>query len=132
MVAPLLEAGLRLTVLELQPELAGRRDALTVTPAALQDCPRIVCTATTLINGSLEPLLPHLRHARHLALLGPSAGCSPDALFARGSPRSAGAGSPIRPARSMRCAPAAVGRGLAQFAFSRDDWPGCPALLERL
>lgn len=135
MVAPLLQAGLRLTVLELQPELAGRRDALTVTldPAALQDCPRIVCTATTLINGSLEALLPHLRHAHHLALLGPSAGCLPDALFARGVTQIGGRWI-TDPAGAIDAVRA--GRGLGEvsrkFAFSRDDWPGCPALLERL
>ena len=69
----------------------------------------------------------------HLALLGPSAGCLPDALFARGVTQIGGRWI-TDPAGAIDAVRA--GRGLGEvsrkFAFSRDDWPGCPALLERL
>ena len=80
------ELGIRVTVLELKPELVQEGPELTVTldPARLRDCTKLVCTSTTLLNGSLERLLAHVRHATTFVVIGPSAGFVPDPLFARG------------------------------------------------
>lgn len=87
---PLLKAvtarGARLTVLELREDLAGEHPGYRVTldPADLRDCDAVLSTSTVLMNHTLEALLPHFSSARRIALIGPSAGCLPDALFARG------------------------------------------------
>ena len=78
--------GLPLTVLELRAELAREEPGLTVTldPKRLADCNKIVSTSTVLLNDTLEDILGYCRHAEALALVGPSASCFPDPLFARG------------------------------------------------
>lgn len=81
--------GARLTVLELRADLAGPREHCTVTldPADLRSCDKLLSTSTVLMNHSLENVLAHCPKARAagvVALIGPSAGCLPDALFARG------------------------------------------------
>jgi len=79
-------SGARLTVLELRADLVGERDGYTVTtdPEALRTCDKLLSTSTVLMNHSLEAVLAHCQHAKAIALIGPSAGCLPDALFARG------------------------------------------------
>ena len=78
--------GARLTVLELRADLAGDRDGYTVTldPTALRDCDKVLITSTVLLNDTLDDVLSHCRGARAVAMIGPSAGCLPDALFRRG------------------------------------------------
>jgi hypothetical protein len=44
----------------------------------------VVSTSTLLLNDTLDRMLGHCRNARWFAMVGPSAGCLPDALFARG------------------------------------------------
>jgi uncharacterized protein (DUF4213/DUF364 family) len=82
----ILDSGARLTVVELNPELAGPADGYVVTldAATLATCNKVVSTATLLLNDTLDRMLAACRHASWLALVGPSAGCLPDALFARG------------------------------------------------
>ena len=53
-------------------------------PASLSQCDVIFCTASTLINGTLDSLLDSLDNNIPIELVGPSAGCFPDPLFKRG------------------------------------------------
>lgn len=79
-------AGARLTVIELNPDYAGEYDGYRVSldAAELEDCNKVLSTSTVLLNDSLERMLAHCRRACHVALIGPSAGCLPAPLFARG------------------------------------------------
>ena len=129
------EAGVPLLVLELKSELVQESPGLTVTldPARLAECTRVVCTSTTLLNRSLEALLAHARGCREFALVGPSAGCVPDPLFARGVTAIGGAWirDPAlligRMERGERW-----GDATAKSSLRRDaGWPGLEALLER-
>lgn len=81
-----LDSGARLTVVELKAELAGEADGYRVTldAAELESCDKVVSTSTLLLNDTLDRMLGHCRRARAFAMVGPSAGCLPDALFARG------------------------------------------------
>jgi uncharacterized protein (DUF4213/DUF364 family) len=45
---------------------------------------KVVSTSTLLLNDTLDRMLGHCRNARWFAMVGPGAGCLPDALFARG------------------------------------------------
>jgi uncharacterized protein len=86
LVPQILARGARLTVLELRRELAGAREGYTVSldPAALAGCRKVLATSTVLLNRSFDAVAEAVRGAAVFALVGPSAGCLPDALFARG------------------------------------------------
>ncbi|MDY0046566.1 MAG: DUF364 domain-containing protein [Thauera propionica] len=79
-------AGAQLTVVELNPDYAGQYDGYRVTldAAELECCNKVLSTSTILLNHSVDRMLAHCRNATRIALIGPSAGCLPDPLFARG------------------------------------------------
>ncbi|NMF90739.1 Rossmann-like domain-containing protein [Aromatoleum petrolei] len=86
LIGRILKSGAELTVVELKAELAGDRDGYRVTldPAELAGCGKVLSTSTLLLNDTLDHMLGFCRDARWFAMIGPSAGCLPDALFARG------------------------------------------------
>ncbi len=86
MLARILRSGAQLVVVELKPQLAGEREGYRVTLDAneLESCVKVISTSTLLLNDTLDVMLGHCRRARRFAMVGPSAGCLPDALFARG------------------------------------------------
>lgn len=86
LVERIVAAGARLTVVELRPDLAGDREGWRVTldPAELADCNKVLATSTLLLNDTLDGILAHCRSAQTLAMIGPGAACLPDPLFARG------------------------------------------------
>ncbi|MFZ1909755.1 MAG: DUF364 domain-containing protein, partial [Burkholderiales bacterium] len=128
------ELGLRLTVLELRAELVNEEPALTVTldPKRLADCNKIVSTSTVLLNETLEEILFHCRHAQELALVGPSASCFPDPLFARGVTAMGGYWV-LEPAVFMRRAAALEPWGDAgkKSSVQRSAFPGTRTLLRK-
>jgi len=86
LVERLVSQNIDLTVIELKPELVREspRFRVTLDPQALQQCNKILCTSTLLLNNSIDPILANCEHADQVAMIGPSAGFLPDALFARG------------------------------------------------
>ena len=50
---------------------------VTLDPARLAECNKIVVTSSTILNGSLDRLLPRTSHAAELVIVGPSATCLP-------------------------------------------------------
>jgi uncharacterized protein (DUF4213/DUF364 family) len=78
--------GVAVTVLELRPELVREEPGLVVTLDAkrLSGCNKIVSTSSLLLNDTFERVSAAWRGADAVALVGPSAGCPPDALFAAG------------------------------------------------
>lgn len=137
---PLIEqvnaAGARLTVLELDADKVQRLRArfpgihATLDRTALAGCNRIVGTSTMLLNDTLDAMLDAAPAAQDFALIGPSAGLWPDALFARGVTRLAGtqivdgAAFADAMARGKRW-----GHAARKFAVARDGWAGWEAML---
>lgn len=126
--------GIPLTVIELQARLVREEPgfAVTLDPARLAACNKIVSTSTVLLNDSLDGVLEHARHAEQFVIIGPSAGCAPDPLFARGV--TAVGGSLVTDADAfMRRAAAAEpwGDAARKYHIARDGYPGFAALLER-
>lgn len=82
----LAEAGARLTVIELNPDCVGDHDGYRVTLDAgeLDTCNKVLATSTILLNHTVDRMLAHCRQASQVALIGPSAGCLAQPLFARG------------------------------------------------
>jgi len=57
-----------------------------VTPDSeqLRSCNKIIITAATMLNNTMDEILRLVSHAERLVVLGPTAGFFPDPLFARG------------------------------------------------
>ena len=130
----ILQSGARLTVVELKAELAGDAEGYRVTldAAELAACSKVVSTSTLLLNDTLDRMLDHCRNARWFAMVGPSAGCLPDALFARGITLLGGSwvidrtgfvDALKRGEKPGACA--------AKFALTADNYPGFESLLAR-
>ncbi|MFT4580851.1 MAG: hypothetical protein ACI915_003634 [Gammaproteobacteria bacterium] len=73
-------------VVERKSHMFGEQAGICISddPKSLSSCNKIICTASTLINGSLDEMLGYCRHADQVAMIGPSASFFPDPLFQRG------------------------------------------------
>jgi hypothetical protein len=126
--------GASLTVLELREDLAGTKEGFTIStdPAALRGCTKLLSTSTVLLNDTLDDVLAAAADARAFVMIGPGAGCLPDALFARGV--TAIGGTWIEDGAGFRAALASGepwGRFARKTLVTRGDYPGLDALLER-
>jgi uncharacterized protein (DUF4213/DUF364 family) len=131
----LVASGARITVVELRAELAGRHDGYEVTldPAALRRCNKVLATGTMLLNDTLDAVLEHTRGAERVALVGPTVGGLPDVLFARGVHVLGGTWVEDASGFVRALAAGEERRGTARkFTLAREQWPGWRALLQRL
>ncbi len=135
LVTRIAAAGARLTVLELRPELARehRKFRVTLDPAELASCEKVLSTCTVMLNDTLDSVLAACRSARHFAIIGPTAGCVPDPLFARGVESLGGRRVLDAPGfldalhQAKRWGPYA-----AKYVIARQDYPGVEWLLDQL
>lgn len=122
-------AGARLTVIELNPDHAGQYDGYRVTLDAgeLEHCNKVLSTSTILINHTVDRMLAHCRGAERIVLIGPSAGCLPDPLFARGVSMVGGSWITERAGFIDALRRGEPWSGFAyKFALGAADWPGVP------
>jgi uncharacterized protein (DUF4213/DUF364 family) len=128
-------AGARLTVLELKPALVRDEGGLRVTldPAELAACEKIVSTCTVILNDTLDAVLAACRNARHFAVVGPTAGCVPDPLFARGVD-TLGGRRVVDRERFLTAfrSGGKWGDHAAKYVIARNDYPGVDRLLAAL
>lgn len=78
--------GKQITIIEQQPECvpADLPIQLYTSPEALAACDYILCTASTLINNTIESIVDAAGDPAKINLIGPSASGLPDLLFAMG------------------------------------------------
>lgn len=129
------ERGARLLIAELREDLVGERDGVRVTLDAgeLAPCRKLLATGTLLLNDTLEAMLAHAPAARQIALIGPSVGCPPDALFARGVTFLGGSWITDPPAYlAALCEGRSAGNAARKFGLTTTQYPGWEALLARL
>jgi uncharacterized protein len=129
------EAGGLLTVVEMNAEMVARQRerfpqvTITLDRTALAACNTVVGTSTMLLNDSLDAMLAAAPNATRFAVIGPSAGLWPDALFERGVTLLGGTqvvdGTAF--AESMAAGESWSGAS-RKFAIARDGWPGWRAL----
>ena len=136
LVRPVLEAGASLTIVELDADKVQRLQAefptvhATLDRAALATCHKIVATSTMLLNDTLDAMLAACPAAREFALIGPSAGLWPDALFERGMTRVCGTQVVDEQAFAEAMARGERwGHTARKFAIDRAGWAGWQALL---
>ena len=128
--------GAQLTVVELDEATAQRQRQrfpdvrVTLDRSALARCNQVVGTSTMLLNDTLDEMLAAAPHADSFAVIGPSAGWWPDALFARGVTLMGG--TRIVDSGRFRQAMASGeswGGSAQKFTLARVDWPGWKVLL---
>ncbi len=75
-----------LTVIEKKKALVQSHPTWEVTldPASLQKCNKIIITSTTILNDTLDDVLKYCAGAEFISVIGPTAGFIPDPLFKRG------------------------------------------------
>lgn len=128
------EQDIPLTVIELRADRVQSEGNFQVTldPAQLRGCNKVLCTASTLLNDSLDEVLGHCTGAQEVALIGPSASCFPDPLFQRGI--HVVGGSEVRDAKLLL---SRLDRGqrwgdaVRRYTLDSGSYPGIQALLER-
>lgn len=127
--------GIPVTVLELKAVLVREEPGLVVTldPGRLAGCNKIVSTSTLLLNDTFEAVSAAWRGAEAVAIVGPSAGCPPDPLFAAGV--SAVGAAWIADADAFLARVAAGekwGTTSRKVTLTPHKYPGLDALLEKV
>ncbi len=86
LVKRLRDMKVELTVIELRRDLEREHPGLIVTTdrGKLAHCTKVLCTSTTLLNQTLPDMIAAAPKAQEFAVMGPSAGCPPDPLYALG------------------------------------------------
>ncbi|MDH3451867.1 MAG: DUF364 domain-containing protein, partial [Gammaproteobacteria bacterium] len=86
LVASIRARSLPLTVIELDTRWWCHNGDFEVTGDAgkLRRCNKVVCTGTVLVNHTADAILQHCASAQKVLVAGPTVGCLPDPLFARG------------------------------------------------
>ncbi len=128
-------SGARLTVLELKPTLVREAANVRVTldPAELASCEKVVSTCTVMLNDTLDDVLVACRHARRFAIVGPTASCVPDPLFGRGVDTLGGRRVSDRE-RFLEafCSGEKWGAYASKYVLARESYPGIEWLLARV
>ena len=135
LVKHIVQAGARLTVVELRGDLAGQREGYRVTTDRdeLATCNKVIATSTLLLNGTLDAMLAACANAASFALIGPGAGCLPDPLFARGVTLVGGTWITDREAFREAIRTGSPWTAAARkVAIRRGEYPGVEALLGRV
>ena len=127
--------GIPVTVLELKAELVREEPGLVVTLDAkrLAGCNKIVSTSTLLLNDTFETVAGFWRGADAVAVVGPSAGCPPDRLFAAGVTSVGTAWVVDAESFLMRCAAGEKWGGTSRkVTLTPQQYPGLEALLAKV
>lgn len=80
------QTNIPVTVIEKKSQFVQQDDLVTVTTdiRELAGCNKILSTAATMLNDSIDEVLDFCRHAEVIVVVGPTAGFLPGPLFRRG------------------------------------------------
>ena len=135
LIEQFLASGLRVIVIEKQPDRvpADLPVDVQMQPSALATCDFVLCTASTLINDTLDEILASVHPNADIQLLGPSASGLPDVLFSRGV-RSVGGVMIEDLARLKRAMQReeSWGKSGRKYMLTPETYPGLDALLGRV
>ncbi len=135
LVKRLRNSGIKLTVIEKKPQFHKQQENFLVSadPRTLEGCNKVMITASTLLNNSLDGLLDYIRQAQRRVMIGPTAGFFPDPLFTRGIATIGG--SEIRfpdLARQRLSANLGLGGSARKFLLAAPEYPGLDRLVQGL
>ena len=133
LVRQLRERGMRVTVIEKKEKFLGTDGTVTVVndPGQLRECNKVLSTAATLLNNSIDTILEYVADAEAVVVIGPTAGFFPDPLFARGVTAVGGtqilnADVAIERQRGNE----KMGDSARKYLIRREEYPGIERLLE--
>jgi uncharacterized protein (DUF4213/DUF364 family) len=116
-----------LTIIEQDARFLGEVGRFTVTLdlAQLKDCNPVFITALTLLNGTLDEVLSHCSTSARIAVIGPTASCLPEPLFARGV-EAVGSARVVRLThfREKLLTGQPWAKTVAKYCIHRDQYPG--------
>ncbi len=128
------ELGIPTRIVERKAHMVTREDnfEISLDPRVLADCNKIICTGATLLNDSFDAMLEYCAAAEQVALVGPTVGFFPDAVFARGIDIVAGTRI-LDSAAAQDCLSRneKLTHCAQRTVLRRADYPGLPALLAR-
>lgn len=80
------QMGNRLIIIEKKEHLIKQEKnwMVSLDPANLDECNKILITSTTVLNESIDDILKHCAKAERMSMIGPTTGFLPDPLFKRG------------------------------------------------
>ncbi|MBD3196011.1 MAG: hypothetical protein GF317_13215 [Candidatus Lokiarchaeota archaeon] len=86
LVKKLENANTSLIIIEKRERLVQKNERWKVSldPSELESCNKILCTATTILNESIDNILSYCKNAEKFSIIGPTAGFLPDPIFSRG------------------------------------------------
>lgn len=131
LVRRLRECGINLTVVEKKTKFLEQDDTFRVvlTPGSLKDCNKVVITASTMLNNTIDEVLLNINAAADVVMVGPTAGFFPDPLFDMGV--TAIGGSEVLDADKAITrirADARMSDATRKFLMYRDHYPGTGVL----
>ena len=125
--------GTRLTVIEKKPQFHRQQENFLVCadPQNLDGCNKVIMTASTLLNNSIDELLDCSRRAQKRVMIGPTAGFFPEPLFARGISALGGA-EICNPelTRQRLSANRGLGESARKFLLAAPVYPGLDGLVQ--
>ncbi|MEJ2761583.1 MAG: DUF364 domain-containing protein, partial [Gammaproteobacteria bacterium] len=132
LVERLRDSGIRVTVIEKKSRFAGRDGNVTVSLDVddLEACNKVLCTAATLLNDSIDEVLARTDGAEAVVVVGPTASFLPDPLFQRGVTAVGGtrildAATAVAALRQDR----GLGKVARRYLITRESYPGVETLL---
>jgi len=136
--APLIERllgkDIEILVLEKDPKRVEPQQGVTVSEriADLAQCDHILCTASTLINDTLDEILQHSTLAKTFSLIGPTGSSLPDLLFKHGVNAVGGFHFHDLPALQQALSSnESWGHAGKKYQITPDRYPGIYALLKK-
>lgn len=133
-VERLTSQGVGAMVLEMLPERVTPHPLVQVTtdPEDLAMCDQVLCTASTLINGTLDDILAACGNVPDFSLIGPSAGGLPDVVFSRGVQEVGATAFPdSEMLQDLLARGESWGKAGRKYRIRQEEYPGVEALLER-
>ncbi len=128
----LVEKGVEVLVIEQQPGRVPRREHVRLSEdlGALANCRLVYCTASTLINDSLEKVLKCCANADAVDLIGPTGSGLPDVLFEYGIHAVGGVSfGDAEALREVRARRESWGPAGSKYELTTVNYPGAEALL---
>ena len=134
LIERLLEKNIEVLVVEKNPArvVSQKGVKLTENMVDLNRCDHILCTASTLINNTLDEVLENSKQSKSFSLIGPSGSSLPDILFNHGVDAVGGFHVDDVPAlQQALMEQQSWGHTGNKYQLTSESYPGIEALLKR-
>jgi uncharacterized protein (DUF4213/DUF364 family) len=134
LVKKIKKRNIPLVIIEKKEKLIQKHEnwEITLDPSRLNNCNKVLCTSSTVLNNSLDEILSYCKNAEKVSIVGPSAGFLPDPLFKRGVDVLGGTYLSDPPLfMDLISQNKKWGRSANKYCIQADHYPGFRTLLEK-